>query len=395
MNFDEYVDRRGTDSSKWDILDKVFPDYDMTDAIPMWVADTDFLCPPEVVEAVVKRAKAGLYGYNVGQPDRYANAVTGWMKKRYNWDIEKEWIVFTPGIVPALVHAVRAVTEPGDGVIIQQPVYHPFKNSVINNDRVVRNNALILDGDEYRMNFVQLEELAAEPNTKLMILCNPHNPVGRVWSREEMERVCEICARNNVVLVSDEIHADLLMKGVEFTASGPVARDCGVKCISCYAPSKTFNMAGLQSSAILIPDEEVRAKFRAELNKSSIPGMNVFAGVALEAAWTYGEPYILKEMEYIEANIDHAITFLQEHTPKIKMKKPQGTYLGWMDLRELGLSGEETIRFFLERAKIAADPGSWFGPDGEGFMRVNFACHRSTLDKALEQLRAAYVKEFA
>lgn len=394
MNFDEYIDRRGTDSSKWDILDKVFPDYDMTDAIPMWVADTDFLCPPEVVDAVVKRAKAGLYGYNVGQPDRYNNATAVWMKKRYRWDIEKDWISFTPGIVPALVHAVRAVTEPGDGVIIQQPVYHPFKNSVVNNDRVVYSNSLILDENDYHMNFEQLEELAGEPSTKMMILCNPHNPVGRVWSREEVERVCDICARSDVVLVSDEIHADLLMKGVEFTSAGPLARACGTKCISCYAPSKTFNMAGLQSSAILIPDEEIRTRFRAELNKSSIPGMNVFAGVALEAAWTYGEPYIREVMEYIEGNIDFAIRFAKEHMPRIKIRKPEGTYLVWIDLRGLGLSDEETIRFFLERAKIAADPGSWFGPEGAGFMRVNFACHRSTLEKAMEQLCAAYVKEF-
>ncbi|MGM9607506.1 MAG: MalY/PatB family protein [Oscillospiraceae bacterium] len=395
MNFDEYIERRGTDCCKWDDYADVFPGMDVSDTVPMWVADMDFRCPPEVVDAVVKRAQAGLYGYNVDQTEGYDNAVLGWMKKRYGWDIDREWIVFTPGVVPALSHAVQALTEPGDGVIIQPPVYYPFRRSVENNGRVVRDNSLILEEDTYGMNVDQLEELAAEPRTKLMILCSPHNPVGRVWSREELERVCTICRRHGVTLISDEIHADLLMKGVSFTSTGPVAQACGTDCISCYAPSKTFNMAGLQSSAIIIPNPEIRAKFRQQMAKSSIPSMNVFAGVALEAAWTYGEPYIKEVMEYIEANIDYAIDFAERYTPKIKFRKPQGTYLVWVDLRGLGLDTEQAERFFVERAKIAVDLGTWFGCEGAGFVRMNFACHHSTLEKALKQLHAAYEKEFA
>ena len=395
MNLNAYIERRGTDCCKWDDYVDMFPGMDVSDAVPMWVADMDFCCPPEVVDAVVKRAQEGLYGYNVGQTEGYENSTVGWLKKRYGWAVDREWIVFTPGVVPALSHAIRALTEPGDGVIIQPPVYYPFRKGVENNGRVVRSNSLILDGDTYRMNFEQLEELAAEPRTRLMILCSPHNPVGRVWSREELEKVCTICRRHGVTLVSDEIHADLLMRGVAFTATGPVAQACGADCISCYAPSKTFNMAGLQSSAIIISNPEIRAKFRRQLAKSSLPGMNVFAGVALEAAWTYGEPYIKEVMEYIEANIDYAIEFAERYTPKVKIRKPQGTYLVWVDLRGLGLNTEQAERFFVERAKIAVDLGTWFGPGGAGFVRMNFACRRSTLGKALEQLRTAYEKEFA
>lgn len=394
MNFDEYVERRGTGCVKWDVMRYVFSEYDAEDAIPMWVADSDFKCPPEVIDAVIQRARHGVYGYAAGQTQSMKQAAAGWMQKRFGWEIDQQWIVFLPGIVPALAQAVQALTKPGDGVIIQQPVYHPFRNSVVNNDRVVRNNELILENGEYRMNFEQLEELAAEENTKLMIFCNPHNPVGKVWSRQDVERICEICAKNGVVLVSDEIHADLLMRGVSFAPTGPIAREKGAKCISCYAPSKTFNVAGLQASAILIPDEEIRRKFEAQKEKNGLPGLNVFAAVALETLWTQSEWYIDEVMEYIEANMDYAVEFLAKHTPKIKMKKPQGTYLGWLDLRGLGLTPEQAERFFIERAKIGASKGSGFGEAGAGFMRVNFACHRSTLEKALEQLRAAYEKEF-
>lgn len=206
--------------------------------------------------------------------------------------------------------------------------------------------------------------------------------------------MCDICARNDVILVSDEIHADLLMKGVKFTSTGPVAQERGTKCISCYAPSKTFNVAGLQSSAIIIPDADIRAKFAWQMEKNGLPGMNVFAGVALETAWTQSESYIEEVMEYIEANIDYAIEYVGKYAPKIKIRKPQGTYLAWVDLNGLGLAPEEAERFFIERAKIAVNKGSGFGEAGAGFVRMNFACHRSTLEKALKQLCAAYVKEF-
>ncbi len=394
MNFDEYIERRGTGSVKWDSMSRAFPELDAKDAIPMWVADSDFKCPPEVVDAVVKRAQMGVYGYSPRQTPALHAAVTGWMKKRFSWEVENAWIVFTPGIVTALAHIVQALTKPGEGVIIQQPVYHPFKNCVVNNDRVVRNNGLIMDGDTYKMNFEQLEELAAEENTKMMILCNPHNPIGRVWSREDIEQVCDICARNDVILVSDEIHADLMMKGVKFTSAGPVAQEKGTKFITCYAPSKTFNVAGLHGSAVIIPDADIRAKFNAQMEKNGVSGLNVFAGVALEAAWTKSEAYIEELMEYIEANIDHAIEYVRKYTPKIKIRKPEGTYLAWVDLSGLGLEPLEAERFFIERAKIAVNRGSGFGEAGAGFVRVNFACHRSTVDKALEQLRAAYEKEF-
>lgn len=399
MNFDEYVDRHNTESEKWDNFAPRFAGMDVDDAVPMWLADMDFKCPPEVVEAVIERAKSGLYGYTPWQSDRYNAAVINWMKKRYDWDIEKDWIVFTPGVVPALTHAIQALTEPGDGVIIQMPVYYPFRVGIDTNGRVVRNNRLILDEEEYtyKIDFENLEELASEERTKMMILCSPHNPVGRVWTKEELNKICDICLRNNVLLVSDEIHADLLMKGVKFTPTALVDEKYIDNLISCYAPSKTFNMAGIQASAIIIHNPEIRAKFRQQIVKTRMPAMNIFVGVAVEAAWTYGEPYIKEVMEYIEANIDHAIEFMAKYTPKIRIMKPEGTYLVWVDLRGLGLGVEEAERFFAERAKIAVDFGTWFGPEGTGagFVRMNFACHRSTLDQALNQLREAYEKEFA
>lgn len=389
-----FIDRRGTGCEKWDGVADVFPGMDTEGAVPMWVADMDFQCPSPVVEAVVERARAGIYGYSTGGGAEFTDAVVSWMKRRHGWDIDPEWIIFTPGVVPALTCAVQALTEPGEGVIIQPPVYYPFRNSVVNNDRALLNNSLILDDGGYRMDYDGLEELAARPDAKLMILCSPHNPVGRVWDREELARLCAICARHGVTLVSDEIHADLTLSGTSFAATGPLAAEAGTACISCYAPSKTFNMAGIQASVILISDPEVRAAFRKQRARNSLPGMNSFAEAALVAAWNHGEAYIKEVMDYIEANMDHAIDFFRRHTPKIRMEKPQGTYLGWVDLRGLGLDADEADRFFVERAKIAADLGRWFGPEGAGFIRVNFACHRSTLDQALEQLRAAYDREF-
>lgn len=393
MDF-EYVERRGTDSTKWSVPKFAFKGMDSEGAIPMWVADTDFKCPPEITEAVTKRAEMGIYGYGSRRIPSVEKATVNWIGRRYSWNIEKDWIVFTPGIVPVLSHAVRALTEPGDSVIIQQPVYHPFYNSVVNNGRVVVNNALIYDETGYHMDFELLEKQAADPNVKLMILCSPHNPVGRVWSKEDLKRVCEICAKNDVVMVSDEIHADLILKGVEFTTTGALAQECGAKCISCYAPSKTFNVAGLQASAIIIPDSEVREALNKEIQKSELPGLNVIAGAALEAAWSKCDWYVGEVMAYIEANMDHAIEYMKKYTPKIKVMKPEGTFLMWWDMRELGLYGDELLRFFVEKAKIAINAGVGFGAAGDGFARVNMGCHRSTLDQALEQLRAAYEKEF-
>lgn len=392
--FDEYIERMGTESAKWEDYKGRFTEFDTEGCVPMWVADMDFKCPQEVIDAVCEKAKFGVYGYCTQMPERFVNAAKGWMKKRHNWDIEDDWIVFSPGVVPVLAHSVMAFTEPGDGVIVQMPVYYPFHAAIENKGRILKNNQLILNGDRYEMDFDNLEELASDPKTKLMLFCSPHNPVGRVWTKEEVEKVCEICLRNNVIIISDEIHSDLLMKGVSFSATGAIAQKYADNCISCYAPSKTFNMAGLEASVIVVPNKQLRDKLKGEIAKTRLPAMNVFVSTALEAAWTYGEPYIDGVMKYIEANVDYAIEYTEKYMPKIKIMKPMGTYLVWIDLRGLGLSTEETNKFFIERAKIAVDLGTWFGPGGEGFVRMNFACHRSTLEKALTQLRAAYEKEF-
>ena len=392
--FDEYVERIGTESAKWEDYKGRFMEYDTEGCIPMWVADMDFKCPQEVIDAVCEKAKFGVYGYCTQMPERFVNAAKNWMKKRHNWDIRSEWVVFSPGVVPVLAHSVMAFTEPGDGVIVQMPVYYPFHAAIENKGRVLKNNQLLLKNGRYEIDFENLEELASDPKTKLMLFCSPHNPVGRVWTRDEISRVCEICLKHQVILVSDEIHSDLLFNGVHFTATGAIDSRYADNCISCYAPSKTFNMAGLEASAIIVPNPDIRARLKNEFAKTRLPAMNVFVSTAVEAAWTYGEPYIDGVMKYIESNVDYAIDYLAKHAPKIKIMRPEGTYLVWIDLRELGLSPKETNRFFIERAGIAVDFGTWFGSGGEGFVRMNFACHRTTLEKALDRIRIAYEKEF-
>ncbi len=390
-NFDEMLDRNGTLSYKWDGRSIDYPNN--PEALPFWIADTDFPCPRPIVKAVQERAAHPIYGYSKVSDDSKA-LIAAWEKKRNGWDAKPEWVTFTNGIVPALSAIVAAFTEPGDGVIIQPPVYYPFRDSVINNDRTVVNNDLIFDGEKWTINFEELEELAAKPENKLLLFCHPLNPVSRVLSEEELRRVGEICVRHHVILAVDEIHSDLIYRHCTFHSIAALSKEIEQNCIVATSPSKTFNIAGLQLSAILIPNKNLLKAFEKETAKRVLYIANLFGATAFQAAYSDPEceEYLEQLIDYLWDNYLFLDQYLKEHMPKIKCQKPDATYLLWLDFRELGLSDEELQKFCLQEGNIALDVGAWFGGDGSGFMRLNIGCSRSLLKQGLDRLAAAYQK---
>ena len=390
-NFAEYINRIGTDCAKWDGFEERYPGLDSKDCIPMWVADTDFKAPQEVIAAILEKAKFGVYGYPMAKGDSFDKAVMDWIDKRHGWRLSKEWIVPTAGIVPAITYAIQALTQEGEGVIIQPPVYYPFKQTIRKNKRITIENPLSFDSKtyHYEIDFQDLEHKVKDPNNKLLILCNPHNPIGRVWSEEDLNKIGEICLKNGVIIFSDEIHSDLILKGYKHTPLGMLSERMNQNIITAYSPSKTFNLAGLQTSAIIIPNKIIRKKYTHQLEINCVGYMNVFGTIALEAAYNHGEQYLTELLAYVEANIDFAIDYADKNLKGVRILKPQATYLVWIDFRGTGLSADEIDTLVVEKAKIAADLGRWFGKEGAGFLRFNFACHRSTLEKALGQLKGA------
>ncbi len=393
-DFSKYINRIGTDSVKWDSFAERYPGLDSKDCIPMWVADTDFRAPQEVIDAIVEKAKFGIYGYPKSKGDTFDKAVMNWIYKRHGWKLSKEWIVATPGIVPAINNAIQALTQEGEGVIIQPPVYYPFKQTITKNKRRTVENLLIYDhkSGNYEIDFDDLERKVKEPNNKLLILCNPHNPMGRVWSETDLRKIGELCLNNGVLVISDEIHSDLIFKGYKHTPLGMLDERMNQNNITAYAASKSFNLAGLQTSAIIIANEEIRKKYTNQLEINCMGSINIFGTLALEAAYNHGEQYLTELLEYVEANVDYAIDFAEKNLKGVRIIKPQATYLVWMDFRGTGLSADEIDGLVIERAKIAVDLGRWFGKEGAGFARFNFACPRSILEKALGQLKSAIDK---
>jgi len=389
-NFDKVISRKGTYSAKWQGYEKKFPGYDVKDALCMWVADMDFLCPEEVISAVINRAKHGIYGYTSEDVvDVFKEAATGWFARHYGLKTDIEWMIFIGGVVPSINAAIQEFTEPEDGVIVQQPVYYPFSEAIRDCHRTIRVNQLIEKKGYYEMDFENLEKLAKEERTRLIILCSPHNPVGRVWTKEELIRLGKICCENNVLIFSDEIHADFIMKGNKFTSAGTISTDITDNLILSFAPSKTFNIAGLGASVIVVANEKIRERMKNRIKMNRYPGSNVFGPIAGEAAYLYGDDYIKELTEYIEANFDYTVAYIKEHLKGVKLTKPEGTYLAWIDFRDTGMSNKEINSFVLEKAKITVDPGEWFGAGGEGFIRMNLACPRSVVAKAMERLRKA------
>lgn len=392
-DFDQVIDRgedSGSYSSKWQGFESRFPEYDVEGAISMWVADMDFVCPEEVVEAVKNRAEHGIYGYtSIDAVDAFKTAAAGWFERHYNYKVDKNWMVFIGGVVPILNTAIQEFTNEGDGVIVQQPVYYPFTDGVNNNNRKLCVNQLKEEDGYYTIDFDDLEKLVKEPNTKLIILSNPHNPVGRVWSKDELMKVCKLCCENNVLIISDEIHADLIMSECEFTSAGTLSDEISENLIITFAPSKTFNIAGLGASIIVVPNEKIRRRLEKRMLINRYPTSNAFGPIAGEAAYLYGDQYVEEVVEYIEANIDYAIEYCNKYLKGVKIRKPEGTYLVWFDFRGTGMSNEEINTLILEKAKLAVDIGEWFGSSGEGFARVNFACPRSIIVEALDRLKNA------
>jgi cystathionine beta-lyase len=352
----------------------------------MWVADMDIACPDPVVEALVNRAKHGIYGYTA-PTDSYFKSVVNWMKKRHAWEISPDWICITPGVVPALNMLVQTFISPGEKVLIQPPVYYPFFGAIENNGGVLVTNPLLYEERRYRMDFNDLERAAQDPQLKLAILCSPHNPVGRVWTKEELERFGEICLHNNVLVVSDEIHSDLIYPGQVFTPFSTINDDFAQNSITCTAASKTFNLAGLHTSNIIIPNEELRLRFMKTIQRNGLFGIGTFGVVALQAAYDHGESWLEQVLEYVVGNYQYLDEFIRRHIPQITVIPPEGTYLVWLDCRSLGLDKWELKKLMLEEARVYLDEGYIFGPEGEGFERINIACPRPLLVEALERIK--------
>ena len=393
-NFNIEIDRRHTGSVKWEFaVDSEDPSQkSRTDAcfgnnriLPMWVADMDFQSPEPVVKALQERAQHGIFGYT--QPDQaYLSAVTGWMKKRHGWHVEDSWIVTTQGVVPALHMLVKALTQPGDKVLIQRPVYYPFFSAIEKNACRIISNSLVLTDGQYHMDYDDLEAKTADPDVKVAILCNPHNPVGRVWTREELQRFGHICLRNHVRVISDEIHGDLVYPGVTFSPFAVADSAFQENSVVCTAPSKTFNLAGLQTSNIFIPDKKIRQKFKESLLANGLFGLNPFGMTACRVAYEEGEPWLEDLLNYLKNNLDALINFFEREIPEIRVIHPQGTYLVWFDCRSLGLDKHQLRNLFLNQARVFLDEGSLFGPEGDGFERINIACPRSLLMEALGRI---------
>ncbi len=392
MSFSNYVERKGTDSKKWDLNGMLeMASYADDESIPMWVADMDFKAPEFVQDALLKRVEHGVFGYNTADK-KYYEGIKFWLKNRNDWDIEESWIVPTSGVVPALCYAIKAFTEHGDGVVVQNPVYPPFRNSVEINGREVVSNPLKLAGDRYEMDFDDLEKKLANPKNKMLILCSPHNPIGRVWTKNELEKVVSLCLKYKKIIVSDEIHSDLILFKNKFVSVGTLDREIKKYLIVCTSISKTFNLAGLKASNIIIPDSDLRERFINEMSKvAAKPVPNIFGAIAMEQCYSKeGERWLEDLIVYLEDNYLFLKDYLEKRLPKIKCFPLEGTYLAWIDFRELNLT-EEELRFKLEEeAKIVTDGGGIFGAEGVGFIRLNFACHRSVLEKALERLEKSF-----
>lgn len=383
-DFDKVIERRGTASYKWDQSAKLFG---REDILPLWVADMDFEPPREVVEAIKARAAEGIYGYTF-RTDDYYTAVSGWLSRRHGWDIEKEWITSSPGVVPALSLAVLAYTKPGDGVILQSPVYYPFYDVIRMNNRVVVDNPLILADGRYTMDYELLEQ-QAKGGAKLLLLCSPHNPGGRVWTREELQRVADICLAHGVTVIADEIHQDLVFSGHRHIPFGSLSPEAAEISVTTIATSKTFNLAGLQAATVIIPGRERRLLYNNLLKTLSIHMESFFGLTAVVASYTHGDAWLDELLVYLEGNRQLLLDFVAQHLPQIKAMKPEGTYMVWLDCRAISQEPAVLKKLMFEQAGVAFSEGSVFGQEGSGYLRVNLACRRALLQEALERFAAA------
>ena len=383
-NFDEIINRENTNCLKYDLRKKYFGDENV---FPLWVADMDFASPGFIQEAIIERARHPIYGYTF-PPDEFYNSITSWMQRRHGWTIKNEWISYTPGVVPALNLAIQAFTIPGDKVIVQPPVYFPFFSSVKDNKRELVYNQLIIKNGNYEMDFDDLER-KIDGRTKLILLCHPHNPAGRVWKTEDLLRLVRICEKNGIIIVSDEIHSDLMLHGNRHVPLAAVSDSASKISITCIAPSKTFNLAGLSSSALIIPEGKLKRAFDREIDRLHLRMGNIFGITAMQAAYEKGDEWLGQLLAYLDGNIDLIAGFFHERIPEVKVFIPEATYMVWLDFSGLGLSDADLRKFIISEAGLGLNDGPSFGPGGTGFQRLNFALPREKLVHALEILEKA------
>lgn len=379
-DFDEIIPRRHTNSYKWDGATD-------SDVLPLWVADMDFRTAPAITEALKQRVEHGIFGYT-RVPDEYYEAVTAWFKRRHGWDIRREWMIYTSGVVPAISAIIKALTGPGDKVLVQTPVYNCFFSSIRNNGCEVASSPLVYEDRTYRMDLEDLERKASDENTKVMLLCNPHNPAGRVWTREELTAVGEICIRHGVTVVSDEIHCELVYSGHRHIPFASISDDFLRHSVTCVSPSKAFNIAGLQIANIIAPDETMRRRIDKAININEVCDVNPFGVIATMAAYNEGEEWLGQLLDYLWQNYLFLVEFCRTQLPDFPVARLEGTYLAWMDCRALGIGSEELEQLLVGEAKLWLNAGTMYGAEGEGFMRWNLACPRSVLEQALARFKA-------
>ncbi len=384
-DFNEIINRVGTNSLKYDFAaERGKPE----GILPLWVADMDFRTPPEVSEVLQKAVRHGIFGYSESKAG-YFDTVSHWFEERFGWRVQRRWLVKTPGVVFALATAIRALTGEGDAVIIQQPVYYPFSEVILANHRKLVNNPLVYENGAYNVDFEDFEAQIVKNDVKLFLLCSPHNPVGRVWTVEELERLGEICIRHQVIVVSDEIHADFTYPVYKHTIFASLNEKFLNNSIICTAPSKTFNLAGLQVSNIFIANDGIRRKFKEAIIRTGYSQLNTMGLIACQAAYENGAGWLEELKEYLADNLTFIRKYFMERIPQVRLIEPQGTYLVWLDFGKLNLNDQELEKLIVDRAGLWLDSGTMFGPEGKGFQRMNIACPRQVLEKALIQLEEA------
>jgi cysteine-S-conjugate beta-lyase len=381
--FDDVINRRHTLSVKWDDTERVFG---VKDVLPMWVADMDFPAPPAVIEALHERIKHSIFGYTV-IPDSLKEAVQHWLQARHQWEIDRSWIIFSTGVVPAIATAIEAFSKEGDRVVVFTPVYPPLFQLVRQHRRTLVTSPLQLKETRYEIDWDDLTEKIQ--GAKLLLLCSPHNPGGRVWTKEELKKIGELCMKHDVIVISDEIHADLTFPPNKHVPFASIHPEFAERSITFIAPTKTFNLAGLQAAAGIIANESLRRQFRKVQQRQGFFTLNAFAVVGAEAAYRHGGEWLDALLTYLQENIDYVSSYIQTHLPALRVIRPEATYLVWIDCRQLGLKEQQLKQLLLEKGKIAVEFGSKFGEEGKGFIRMNVACPRKTLKEALDRLSLA------
>lgn len=384
FNFDKIIDRTNNFSAKWSEMNKNFGTNNL---LPMWVADMDFLTAPCVMEALKDRLEQGIFGYTT-RPSSYNESIVNWLDNRFSWKINQEWLMFSPAVITSISLLIQNLTQKNDKIMIQEPVYSPFHSIVESNERNLVINPLVkLDDGSYVMDYEDIE--AKIKDVKVFILCNPHNPVGRVWTREELTRLGEICLKHNVLIISDEIHSDIILKNHKHTPFASISKEFSENTITCMAPTKTFNLAGLQSSFLVISNPYYYEVMDKAFSILDIKRNNAFSLVATEAAYNYGEDWLYELIKYIEDNVDFAIDYIKNHMPQLKVKKPEGTYLLWVDFSNLNVDKKDLKNALINKGRIALSDGSSFGIGGDGYYRINLACPRSMVLEGLKRIEFA------